>query len=132
MIAKRVLRAAAHTAAVSTMAAGAVLGTMGAASAGPGDPSAQDAFNGCPHGAVCIYTVTGWYHGNPEYIYEAYGVHEFHNEFGAHFAFNNQHSGATFTLCYDRAGTDCEFPQDPGRAFQTDLTDKNSIKLSRA
>jgi hypothetical protein len=132
MITKRALRAVAHTAAVGTMAVAAAFGTLGAAAAEQDDPTVQDAFNGCPHAAVCIYTVEGWYQGDPQHVYTAYGVHQFHNEFGARYAFNNQHSGATFSLCNDRAGEDCRPEQAPGRAFQTDLTPLNSIKLSPA
>lgn len=126
---KRALRVVARTAAVGAVAAGSAIGTMGAASADqprPGKP-----FNGCPSGAVCVYSEDGWYNADPEHIYTAYGAHELHNEFGGHYVFNNQHSQATFTLCADKQGKDCRPPWESGHALLADLTPVNSIKLAR-
>lgn len=126
MLKKRVLRTAAYTTAAGAMAAGAVVGTMGAASAVP----SAGAVNGCPNGAVCVYTESGWFDGTPEHVYEAYGAHELHNEFGNHYVYNNQHSGATYRLCNDAEGADCRGGTwEPGAAPVVDLTPLNSIKL---
>lgn len=129
MMRKRLLRAAAMTAATGAMAAGAVAGTMGSAAAAEGDPSAQ-ATNGCPNGAVCLYNPAGWDAGTPEHVYWSYGVHQLYDEYGTHHVFNNQHSGASMELCGTREPAQCGAPWVPGVVVTQDLTPVNSIRLA--
>lgn len=79
----------------SAGAAVALSVTMAGGAHASDSPSAEGSpNNGCPYGAVCIYTPEGNANGTPEHIYWSYGIHQLHNEFGRHFVSNNQSGGA--------------------------------------
>lgn len=129
MIKKRVLRAAARTAAIGAMAAGAVAGATATASAEQVDP-AGTVPEGCPSGAVCLYNPEGFRTGHPEHVYWAYGAHGLTDEYGPHHIYNNQHSGATVQLCTGVGGTGCGPKLPPGHHDVVDLTPINALKLA--
>lgn len=126
----RIRRAAGHAGAIAALALGATAAATGTAQADATDGAAQRGYEGCPHGAACIYPDASW-NADPEHVYWTYGAHPLHNEFGVHRVLNNQTDGATVRLCKGADGTDCGAPGDEFTFGDFDLTPYNSIRLDR-
>ena len=108
-------------------AAGALSATMASGAHASDSPSAEGSpHNGCPYGAVCIYTPAGNATGTPEHIYWSYGEHQLYNEFGRHFVSNNQSGGANVLSL---GGGDYYFDLTAGTGTWINLTPIDSIYL---
>ncbi|MER8011856.1 MULTISPECIES: hypothetical protein [unclassified Streptomyces] len=116
-------------AAAFATAATAVVAMSGAAQAAPAD----DSWDGCPYGAVCIYGqgVEPTDNPHPTNVYYSYGAHNLSNQFGNHWVYNNQYGGASMSLCKGYNGTNCGTPIPEGYAVYADLGPINSITLNR-
>lgn len=101
--------------------------TIGVAQADEHDPGGKP-WNGCPAGAVCLYSPAGYESGNPEHVYWSYGEHALHNEFGSHWILNNQTGGAKVSVWYDYHDHHA-FTVPAGAAAERDFTPFNSISL---
>lgn len=117
--------------ALTALAGGALvlLFTVGGAQAAQADTS-RAAEHSCPSGHVCMYA--GKYNmdtGIIEHSYYTYGSHQFYDEYGYHYIYNNQTDGAGFTLCRGSYGTDCDDTYRAVGAYLVHLTEYNSIKL---
>ncbi|MFC7304384.1 hypothetical protein ACFQVC_09200 [Streptomyces monticola] len=104
----------------------AVMAFGSTASAAPADEWA-----GCPDGAVCIYPKDQDPAQKPSDIFYSYGAHNLSNQFGNHWVLNNQHSGATASLCTGSGGSGCGDPIAAKTGVYADLGPINSITLNR-
>jgi hypothetical protein len=122
---RKMFRAAATFATAAT----AVVAMSGVAQAKPAD----DSWDGCPYGAVCIYGqgVEPIDNPHPTNVYYSYGAHNLSNQFGNHWVYNNQYGGASVSLCKGYNGTNCTSTIPEGYAVYADLTPINSITLNR-
>lgn len=84
---------------------------------------------GCPSGYVCLYTEEGWWDDRPEHKYYKYGSHNFSNEYGYHYVFNNQTGGAKAVLNKGYNGTKPSFTLGAGSVSHVNMTPMNSITL---
>ncbi|GHF55127.1 hypothetical protein GCM10010218_40650 [Streptomyces mashuensis] len=102
---------------------------------------AQDAYYGCPAGAVCLYArdaESGWSGLDPKRItnvYWSYGAHNLSNVVGLHWLANNQtpdsSPNAWAETCTRYNGVNCTKQILPRMAIQLDFTPINSIVLDR-
>lgn len=114
-------------AAASAGAAVALTATMAGTAHADDAPSAEGSpHNGCPYGAVCIYTPAGDANGTPEHVYWSYGRHQLYNEFGPHYVTNNQSGGANVVSF---GGGDLYFDLTAGTGTWINLTTIDSIVL---
>lgn len=86
---------------------------------------------GCPAGAVCIYSPSGWANNKPEHAYFSYGVHKLYNEYGDHYVLNNQYGGAVATLNKGSNGGGIVTTLAQDADIRKNLTPINSITLYR-
>ncbi len=87
--------------------------------------------HGCPAGYVCIYPQNaGWNGDHPSLKYYNYGVYQLHNQFGTHYLFNNQTSGAWVWLCTDWNGNNRAGRYASPALYVVNLTPINSIRLT--
>jgi serine/threonine protein kinase len=47
---------------------------------------------GCPAGAVCMYTESGWGADSPQHVWTSYNTYTLSNEWGTRYIFNNQYA----------------------------------------
>lgn len=130
MVKNRIRTIAASALATGALSLTAVVGAMGGAHASeeqPPDPQPT----GCPSGAVCIYPNNSWNGGHPSHVFYEYGAHKFYNQFGPHRVFNNQYGGAGAQICFDAGGSSCYTGISPGTFKDVNLTELNSVKLTR-
>jgi hypothetical protein len=92
-----------------------------------------DTVNGCPLGYACIYPQNADpNHASPSLMFYTYGVHLIYNQYGRHYAYNNQTDGAVMWFCTDSNGNNCPGYLIAGTGGWADLTPINSIKLTRS
>ena len=89
---------------------------------------------GCPNGAVCMYTLSGWYDDIPQHKFYSYGYHALYNEWGERVVFNNQYatpSGrAGAYTCTAKSSTSCGSVITMGDFKYVDINPINYIKLT--
>lgn len=131
MMSNRVRQAAAYAFAAAALSTSVVGAASGTAHAGVSSgANTADTWQGCPEGAVCIYTGDSWNGGNPEHIYWSYGAHKLYDEYGKNRVYNNQTGDATVSFCTGSDGTNCGSTIHADHYGGRDLTPINSIRLS--
>jgi hypothetical protein len=88
------------------------------------------AFDDCPIGYVCMYTVAGWQNQQPEHEYFDYGYYNLSSEIGPRVIVNNQTGGAIVTGYYHYGGTSPAWTLQGQQEDEYNITPINSIGLN--
>lgn len=116
--------------ALGAVAAAAFSATaIGAAQADEPWKTQGEPVDGCPYGAVCLYSPAGLANDDPEHVYWSYGVHELHNEIGVHHIHNNQSGGAGVSVWTEWSPLGHAFNVNPGTSVDANFTPYNFIFL---
>lgn len=96
----------------------------------PGVASTDYQLHGCPEGYACIYPEgAGWNNDQPSQKFYHFRTYQLSNQYGTHYVINNQVGGASFWLCTDWNGNNCQYVPVANWAA-VNLTPINSVKLS--
>lgn len=115
MTTKRAARTGAPVLAAVGLAAMALVGTAGTATAANGQLDTGRILYGCPPGAVCVYdNYQSWDTWSPDEELWSYGRHSLAERPGYVWVVNNQTGEATAELCSDADGHDCYGLMEPG------------------